>query len=214
MWPNENTYTLTHTRSPGPGVWHPVECVFLRSSLKRWFSLISRSPWPCTISLIFSSRSFSAPLALPLGYHHLLYLFSIPQLALLSLHSLYLALSPLDLCLSLSLAVSVFISLSLHILVFIIPYLSDTGWGEGRGLVDGERRVLAPHIVIAAHTMGETLSLCLRPRQFWLFSCSPDFHFELLHFCLAFVQPACKYILHNTFGSCFVTESHNVFPVL
>lgn len=82
MWP---TPAPRHTHSQGPGVWHPAECVFLRSSLKRWFSLISWSPWPSTISLISSNAPFSPLLALPLGYHHLFYLFSIPELALPSL---------------------------------------------------------------------------------------------------------------------------------
>lgn len=123
--------THTHTHSQGPRVWHPVECVFLRSSLKRWFSLISRSPWPSPISLIFSSCSFSPPLALPLGYHHLLYLFSIPELALLSLHPSTLLFLPLYLCLSPSLFLSSFHSRSIFsFLSFLIYHTQAEGKGE------------------------------------------------------------------------------------
>lgn len=137
MWP---TPAPTHTHSQGPGVWHPAECVFLRSSLKRWFSLISWSLWPSTISLISSNAPFSPLLALPLGYHHLFYLFSIPELALLSLgpsafiFSNTLCTSPL--CSSFHSFYSIFSFFfpSALFSFLIISYLSHTGWGEGERL--------------------------------------------------------------------------------
>lgn len=66
-------YSLKTIASPhnriyrGPGLRRPAQRVFLRSSLKRWFSLISLSPRLATIALHFPACP-SAALPTALGY--------------------------------------------------------------------------------------------------------------------------------------------------
>lgn len=142
MWP---TPTPRHTHSQGPGVWHPAECVFLRSSLKRWFSLISWSLWPSTISLISSNAPFSPLLALPLGYHHLFYLFSIPELALPSLGPSAFVFSntlcPSLLCSSFHTFYSIFSVFFLGPLFFFNHFLSITHRLRGRWEAQGTESI-------------------------------------------------------------------------
>ena len=137
--PPTHTHTHTRTHTEGPGVWHPVECVFLRSSLKRWFSLISRSPWP-TISLSFSHPALSLllsrrPLATitsfisPLSLSLLCYLCIPPPCSFLP-----------SIFVPLSLSLSVFISLSLHIPIsFFYHPLSIRHRPRGRERLRGRR---------------------------------------------------------------------------
>lgn len=183
--PNENTYAHTYTHiaeAPG-GSSIQLSVCFLRSSLKRWFSLIWRSPWPSTISLISSNASFSPLLALPLGYRDLFYLIPIPELTLLSpdpstvvfSHSL----CPSPLLSSFHLFCSIFSFFFSPFSFLIISYLSHTGWWEGERL--REHQVLMPHIMIGADAVGESLhmSLCL-----WPLTCEDSLTFILSLFLL------------------------------
>ena len=91
------------------------------------------------LSLVFSSCSFSPPLASPLGYHHLLYLSSIPQLALLSLHPSTLLFPPLHLCPPLALTLRLHFTLATYSHFFFYHPLSIRHRPRGRERLRGRR---------------------------------------------------------------------------
>ncbi len=86
--------------------WKPVTifmliCWLVITEGWRSWTLVADCALTANEALQGSAGSEPPPLALPLGYHHLFYLFPILELALLSLHPSTLLFSPLDLCLSL-----------------------------------------------------------------------------------------------------------------